>query len=68
MIKKEINAANKIFLRFAHSQKNDKDGKNPDDPRNTMIIKIMMGVFAGYIMIYFLSLLLPNSSNPEVHI
>lgn len=31
-----------------------------------MLIKIFMGVFTGYIMLYFISLLLPNSSNPEV--
>lgn len=29
-------------------------------------MKVMMGVFIGYIMLYMISLLLPNSSNPEV--
>lgn len=56
-----------MFLRYAHSRKNDNDGKNPaDDPRNAMLMKITMGVFIGYIMLYLISLLLPNSSNPEV--
>uniref|UniRef100_A0A2S2QSI4 Paraplegin n=1 Tax=Sipha flava TaxID=143950 RepID=A0A2S2QSI4_9HEMI len=64
-IKKEITAVNKVFLRYSHSQKNENNGKNADDPRNTMMIKIMMGVFTGYIMLYVLSLLLPNTSNPE---
>lgn len=67
-IKKEITAVNKVFLRYAHSRKNENDNKNPDDPRNTMMIKIMIGIFTGYVMLYVLSLLLPNSSSPEVNI
>jgi len=68
-IKKEITAVNKTLLRFTHSQGNKNDGTNPaDDPRNAMLIKIMMGVFTGYIMLYIISLLLPNSSNPEVNL
>lgn len=65
-IKKEITAVNKIFLRYAHSQRNENDGKIPDDPRNAMMMKILMGIFVGYIMLYVISLILPNASNPEV--
>jgi len=67
-IKKEITAINKVFLRYGHSQRNENDGKNPDDPRNTMMIKIIIAIFTSYVMLYVLSHLLPNSSNPEVNI
>lgn len=33
-----------------------------------MMMKIMMGILTGYTMLYMISLLLPNSSNPEVNI
>lgn len=65
-MKKKIITVNKNFLRYTHSQKIGNDGKTPDDPRNAMMIKIMMGVFVGYTMLYVISLLLPNASNPEV--
>lgn len=67
-IKKEITAVNKVFQRYAHSQRNENGPKNPDDPRNAMMIKIMFGLLFGYVMLYVLSLLLPNASNPEVSI
>ncbi|XP_050436947.1 paraplegin-like [Adelges cooleyi] len=65
IIKKEIGAANKIFSRYNHFNKNDKDGKKPDDPMNPIMMKVIMGVLSTYIMLYCLSLLLPNPSNPE---
>lgn len=65
---KEIAAVNKLILRYTHSQKNENDGKNADDPRNAMMIKIMMAIFTVYITVYVISMLLPNASNPEVNI
>lgn len=65
-IKSEITAVNKILLRYAHSQRNENNGKNQDNPKNVMMLKIMMGMFTGYMILYVISLLLPNTSNPEV--
>jgi len=67
-VHKEIAAVNKLVLRYTHSRKNENDDKNADDPRNAMMIKIMMAIFTVYITVYIISMLLPNASNPEVNI
>ncbi|VVC30093.1 ATPase, AAA-type, core,Peptidase, FtsH,Peptidase M41, FtsH extracellular,Peptidase M41,P-loop containing [Cinara cedri] len=64
-IKKEIININKVLLRYTHSQRNANNGKKPDDPRNEMMVKVTIGLLTGYMMLYILSLLLPNTSNPE---
>ncbi|XP_015379016.1 PREDICTED: paraplegin [Diuraphis noxia] len=64
-VHKEIAAVNKLVLRYTHSRKNENDDKNADDPRNAMMIKIMMAIFTVYITVYIISMLLPNASNPE---
>lgn len=63
----EITSINKVLLRYTHSRRNESNSKKPDDPRNEMMIKVMMGIFTGYIILYIISLLLPNTSNPEVN-